>query len=315
MKWRGKRTGLALGGGGVRGFSHIGVLKVLEQEDFFPDIIAGSSAGALIGAAYASGASPKEIEARVDAYLSSPEFRSSALHSLGLSLSPRDANGWEKMRNFTTQRYYMLRALFRPDIVSIKDFQSLVNYFIPDTDMEKTRIPFHAVATDLISGEKVVISEGSLRNAVLASCAVPGAVAPVRIGEWLLADGGITSLVPVQTARQKGADFVIAVVVDRQIKIAGPYDTAQAVLFRAGEITADKLEETEIREADVVIRPDVGDLHWMDFRGAKALIREGEAATRKALDRIYEAMPLYKRILRFTGRLKPRSDKKSARRP
>jgi len=85
MKWRGKRIGLVLGGGGVRGFSHIGVLKLLEQENISPDIIVGSSAGALIGGAYASGASPKEIEARVDAYLNSPEFKSSSLPPYGRS--------------------------------------------------------------------------------------------------------------------------------------------------------------------------------------------------------------------------------------
>jgi len=311
MKWRGKRTGLVLGGGGVRGFSHIGVLKILEQENIFPDVIVGSSAGALIGGAYASGASPREIERRVDAYLNSPEFQSSALRSIGLAMIPHDRTAWEKTQQFITQRYYTLRGLFNPAVVSVKDFQSLVNYFIPDMDMRDTRIPFHAVATDLITGEKIVISDGSLRQAVLASCAVPGAVEPVRIGEWLLADGGITSLAPVQVARQKGADVVIAVVVGRHIDMQGPFETAHDVFFRAGEITSDKLEEIELREANVVIRPNVGGLHWMDFTRGKGLIREGEIATRKALDQIYGALPLYKRVLRFAKRFKSRKDEKT----
>ena len=309
MKWRGKRIGLVLGGGGVRGFSHIGVLKLLEQENISPDIIVGSSAGALIGGAYASGASPKEIEARVDAYLNSPEFKSSSLRSIGLTMTPYDRTAWENIRKFITQRYYTFRGLFKPAVVSVKDFQSLVNYFIPDMDLRDARIPFHAVATDLITGEKVVISDGSLRQAVLASCAVPGAVEPVRLGEWLLADGGITSLIPVQVARQKGADVVIAVVVGRQLDMQGTFETAQDVFFRAGEITSDKLEQIELREADVVIRPNVGDLHWMDFKRGKNLIREGETAAREALDRIYGALPLYKRLMRFTSRFKTRKDK------
>jgi NTE family protein len=309
MKWRGKRIGLVLGGGGVRGFSHIGVLKVLEQEDLFPDVIVGSSAGALIGGAYASGASPREVETRVDAYLNSPEFKSSALRSIGLTMSPYDRNVWEKIQKLITPRYYAFLGLFKPAVVSVEDFQSLVNYFIPDMDIRDTRIPFHAVATDLITGEKIVISDGSLKQAVLASCAVPGAVEPVRLGEWLLADGGITSLAPVQVARQKGADVVIAVVVDRHIEMQGPFETAQDIFFRAGEITADKLGEIELREADVVIRPNVGNLHWMDFKRGKDLIKEGEIAARKALDEIYGALPQYKRVLRFIGRLKSRKDK------
>lgn len=101
----------------------------------------------------------------------------------------------------------------------------------------------------------------------MASCAVPGAVEPVRLGEWLLADGGITSLAPVQVARQKGSD--------------------------------------------VVIRPNVGGLHWMDFKRGKGLIREGEIATRKSLDQIYGTLPLYKRVLRFTDRFKSRKDEKT----
>lgn len=306
MKWRGKRIGLVLGGGGVRGFSHIGVLKILEQENIAPDIIVGSSAGALIGGAYAGGASTKEIEARVDAYLNSPEFKSSALRSIGLTLSPCERNARQKVQTFITQRYYALRSLLKPAIVPVEDFSSLVHYLIPDLEMHNTRIPFHAVATDLITGGTIVISEGPLRQAVLASCAVPGAVAPVHMGKWLLADGGITSLVPVQVARQKGADVVIAVVVGRRTDVKGPFETAQDVFFRAGEITSDKLEEIELREADVVIRPNVGDLHWMDFKRGKGLIREGETAAREALDRIYGKLPLFKRVRHFTQRLRNR---------
>ena len=88
MKWTGKKVGLALGGGGVRGFSHIGVLNVLEQEGIDIDLIVGTSAGALIGGAYASGQSPREIKAKIDAYLRSPEFEASTLKSVGLTFSP-----------------------------------------------------------------------------------------------------------------------------------------------------------------------------------------------------------------------------------
>ena len=304
-RWLGQKLGLALGGGGVRGFSHIGVLKVLEQEDITIDLIAGSSAGALIGAAYASGISPDEIHARVDAYVESPAFKSSALQSIGLTMNPSERTWGDKIKKALWQRYYLLRTLFKPSLLPIADFESLINYFVPDIDIKETRIPLQIVATDLLTGKKIIMKEGSLRKAVLASCAVPGAVAPVRLGGWLLADGGITSQVPVLAARQAGADVVIAVVVSRENPPVPQLDTAQEIFYRAGEITSDELEEAELQHADVVIRPNVGDLHWADFKRSKGLIREGELATRIALEQIEGAIPVYKKALRLLRRWRP----------
>jgi NTE family protein len=303
MKWTGKKVGLALGGGGVRGFSHIGVLKVLEQEAINIDLIVGTSAGALIGGAYAAGQSPREIQAKVDAYLLSPEFDASALKSIGMSVSPEQKGRFRKALTSIRNRYYMLRSFFRPAMLPAEDFQSLIHYFIPEMDIRQTRIPFLAVTTDLITGEQITFSEGSLRQAVLASCAVPGAVEPIRRGQWLLADGGITSLVPVQAARKAGADIVIAVMVTRHLPSSGNMDTAQDIFYRAGEITANKLEESELADADVVIRPQVGDLHWMDFGRAGDLVRKGEEAAREALERIHDSLSPYSRLVRSVGRL------------
>jgi NTE family protein len=155
------------------------------------------------------------------------------------------------------------------------------------------------VATDLITGKQIVISEGPMQQAVLASCAVPGAIDPIRVGDWLLADGGITSLVPVQAARRAGADAVIAVVVDREKDVAGKFETAQEIFYRAGDITSDRLQEAELLQADVVIRPRIGDLHWSDFARAKGLIQDGETAAQLALGEIREAIPVYKKMLRM----------------
>lgn len=302
MKWTGKKVGLALGGGGVRGFSHIGVLKVLEKEAIHIDLIVGTSAGALIGGAYVSGQSPRGIQAKIDAYLRSPEFDDSTLKSIGLSLSPAPKSFFRKAQTFVMNRYYLSQAFFRPSILPPGDFQSLINYFLPDIDIRETRIPFHVVSTDLITGEQIVLSEGSLRQAVLASCSVPGAVEPVRHGKWLLADGGVISLVPVHAARQAGADVVIAVMVDRDLPRLENIETATEVLYRAGEITANKLEASELAGADVIIRPQVGDLHWMDFSRSLELIKNGEEATRESMEKINDSLPLYRRFTRFTRR-------------
>ncbi|MBP1710219.1 MAG: Patatin [Deltaproteobacteria bacterium] len=304
MKWTGEKIGLALGGGGVRGLAHIGVLNVLEQEGIGVDLIVGTSAGALIGGAYASGMSIRNITAKVDGYLRSSEYKDSAIKAIGTTFSSERKNFFQKTQTFLRNRYYLVRALFSPSILPSEDFQSLINYLLPDIDIKDTRIPFMAVTTDLISGKQVVLTEGSLRKAVLASSSVPGAVEPTRIGEWLLADGGVTSLVPVNAARKAGADVVIAVMVDRELPKETDIETAKDVLYRAGEITANMLEAAELENADVVIRPSVGDLHWADFSRSDHLIRVGEEATRQSLEAINNSLPLLRRFERFARRFR-----------
>jgi NTE family protein len=308
MRWTGKKVGLALGGGGVRGLAHIGVLNVLEQEGIAIDLIAGTSAGALIGGAYAAGMTTREITAKVDAYLKSAEFEESAIKSIGLSFSPGPKSFFQRAQIFAKNQYYLVRALFRPSILPAEDFQALIHYLLPDIDIRDTRIPFRAVSTDLITGQKVVLAEGPLRQAVLASSSVPGAVEPTRLGEWLLADGGVTSLVPVHAARDAGADVVIAVMVDRDLPADTGIETAKDVIYRAGEITANTLEAAELQDADVIIRPAVGDLHWTDFSRSKDMIALGEDATRSALGKINDSLPLSRRFSRFTRRLLKKFD-------
>ncbi|MCE5210677.1 MAG: patatin-like phospholipase family protein [Deltaproteobacteria bacterium] len=302
MKWTGKKVGLALGGGGVRGFSHIGVLNVLEEEGIHIDLIVGTSAGALIGGAYACGLSPREIQDKINAYIRSPEFEDSKLKSIGLTFCQEEKNFLKKAQTYIKNRFWFAQAFFKPSIVPSHDFQSLMNYFLPEIDISETRIPFRVVSTDLITGKRIVFSEGSLRQAVQASCSVPGAVAPVHHGDWLLADGGITSIVPVHATREAGADVVIAVVVDRDMRTDVAIETAKDVLLRAGEITTSTLEAAELESADVIIRPQVGDLHWMAFNRAGDLVKIGEQAARESLEEISASLPVYRRVVRFTRR-------------
>ncbi len=292
MNWTGKKIGLALGGGGVRGLSHIGVLHILEQEGVKIDLIVGTSAGSLIGGAYASGQSPREIQTKIDTYLISPEFDDSSLKSIGISFSPTPKTSMQKAQFYLMNRYYLMRAFFRPSLLPAEDFKSLINYLLPDIDIKNTRIPFYAVATDLITGKEVIISKGSLREAVLASSSVPGAIEPVRQGDKRLADGSIISTVPVKAARELGADIVIAVMVGRELpSIASEdVDTVTEILYRAGEITSNRLEELELSDADIVIRPQVGDLHWADFTRSKDLVINGENACRESMKSINKAI-------------------------
>lgn len=294
-KWMDKKVGLALGGGGARGFAHIGVLKVLEKEEIAIDLIAGSSMGAVMGAAYAGGMKPVEMQKIMDEYVKSPLFQNSSMMAIAELPAPENEKISKKIIRFVKGRFYMARTMYRPGILPVEEFQMMIDHFIPDIQIEELKIPFSAVATDLVTGEKVIFSSGSLRKAVLASCAVPGAVEPIKDGGRLLADGGIVSVVPVHALREQGADVVIAVVVDRDILLWTDDKTAKDIYYRAGDIAADKLARFELRDADVVIRPKVGDLHWTDFTRLDQLVLEGELATREAIEKIDDAAPFFRR--------------------
>jgi len=294
MKWLKKRIGLVLGGGGARGLSHIGVLKVFEQENIPVDIIVGTSIGAMIGGAYACGISSQELERKVREYVSSAEFQSSAIKAMG-DIYGREQEGLtQKIQSFLKNQFYLVQMLFKPGILSLDTFQSMIHTFIPDIQIEDTRIPFRAVATDLITGEQIVFYKGSLRQAVIASSAVPGAIEPVKEGERLLSDGGIISLIPVNIARKEGADVVIAVAVDRDLRTDEELSTAKDIYYRACEITSAKLEEYELMGADIIIRPDVKNIHWTSFTEAIDLIREGEKAARDSIRNVRDKRSIVK---------------------
>jgi len=307
MFWKKKRIGLALGGGGARGLAHIGVLRVLEREGIPIDLIVGTSIGALVGGAYASGINPDELQKKVEMYLNSAEFRSSAMKALEKAHAKGELGLTQKIQTYLRNCFYMIQAMFKPGILSNEDFQTTINYFVPDIQIEETRIPFRAVATDLVSGEQITFSHGPLRQAVMASCAVPGAIAPLKEGERLLSDGGIICLVPSSVARKEGADIVISVAVDQRIS-SEELRTVVDVYHRVSEIMGEKLKHYELADADVVILPEVGDSHWSDFSQAVNLIDQGEKAAMEKLDEIRHVMPGIKKWFRFKKR--PKTHKK-----
>jgi NTE family protein len=308
MRWRGRRIGLALGGGGARGLAHIGVLKVFEKEHIPVDILVGTSIGALVGGAYAAGMSPDAIEKRVEEYLNSPEFQVSAIKAF----EEAHDREWEeglahKIQNYFRNRFYMVQALLRPGILSNEDFRGTIDYFIPDIQIEDAQVPFRAVATDLVGGKQIVFSKGSLRQAVVASCAVPGAVQPFKEGDMLLSDGGIICLVPISVARKEGADIVVAVGVDRDICSGEALNNVIDIYYRASEIMSHELEDYELMDADILIKPKVGNLHWSNFSQARHLIQEGERAAMEKLPLIRNALPVARKWFTLKQLLKSRN--------
>ncbi len=291
MKKEERSIGIALGGGGARGFAHIGVLRVLEEENIPVDLIVGTSSGALVGGAYASGLNTDEMEDRIEEFLNSEEFLSSALNAIEDAHQHHDTGLAHKIQTYLKNKVLLVQAMFKPGILSAREFQMLIDHLIPDIRIEDTGIPFRAVATDLISGTPVVFSEGPLREAIMASSAVPGAIQPLKKGHQFLSDGGIIAHVPVSVTINEGAKMVIAVVIRKDIGIEDGLHTAQEICNRANDITTYYLDNYEISRADVLICPDVGSLHWSEFSRARHLIEEGEKATRKQIDQIKCMVP------------------------
>ena len=245
--------GLALGGGFARGFAHLGVLQVLEQKRIPISCIAGTSVGSILGAAYASGAPLARIIATCR------------------TLRFRDIARWR---------------VSRLGLASNQRLGELIERVFDSRQFEDLRIPMAVVATDLNSGEPVVLKHGSLVDAIRASCAFPGLFEPVEIGTRCLADGGLVAPVPTRAARDLGADFVLGISVGMQDGHRGSPTNVFQVMTRA--VSAAQKHQLEVweRHADLVLRPDVQSIAWDQFERADEAIEAGAAITRLALPRI-----------------------------
>ena len=250
------KLGLALGGGAARGFAHIGVIKALEAQGIIPDIVVGTSAGAVVGALYAAGNNGFELQ------------------KLAHKLDETKLADWSMPD----------RGVLKGD-----GLQKFVNDAVANRPIETLKKPFAVVATDLHSGEAILFRTGNTGMAVRASATVPGVFKPVAINGHEYVDGGLSSLVPVRFARQIGADVVIAVDISAppgNRPVRGTLD----ILLQTFTIMGQNLARYELKDADVVIRPLVGNVGSTDFLARHDAILEGEKAAQAALPQIREAI-------------------------
>ncbi len=254
------KIGLALGGGAARGFAHIGVIKVLEAQGIVPDIVVGTSAGSLVGALYAAG------------------NNGFALHKLALEMEEAAISDWAVP--FFAKASGVLKG---------EALQSYVNKAVRNVPLEKLKIPFGAVATDLRTGAPVVFRKGNTGLAVRASSAVPSVFQPVSVGGNTYVDGGLVSPVPVRFAREMGADFVIAVNISAQPD-AQPASSSVEVLLQTFAIMGQSINQYELKEADVVIKPGLGSMKGADFAGRNLAILAGEQAALGQLQEIRQKL-------------------------
>ena len=252
------KIGVAMGGGFARGLAHIGVLKVLEEENIPIDFIAGTSVGSVIGAAYASGISAKELE-EVAALVRFKDFSRWTFSRFGLFSN-------DKM------------SIFLRKILRCKTFEEL-------------RIPLAIAATDIVTGEPAVFTSGDLVDPVRASCAYPGMFQPVKIGDRLLVDGLLGHSVPATPLRDMGADRVISVYLAAHwVKPGGPRHVFD-VIGQCFSIAQARMCGPWQSASDVIVQPDIGTFAYDDFVRAPELIRAGEAAARAIVPKLREWLP------------------------
>jgi NTE family protein len=267
--------GLALGGGAARAFSHIGVIAGLEKHGIPIDIVAGTSMGAVIGAMYAARGDMAGLKKKIADYLLSEEFATSGFDFF----KELDADGEGllfQMARLARRGVFNTLMVTRTALVNDETAMRNYAYLVDDLAIEKTRIPFAAVALDLGTGEAVVLDRGSLRRAIAASCAMPGVLNPVEHDGRLLVDGGWAEAVPVRAARQLGADFVIAVDVGDPPPIFDAPRNALDVIARADALARGALAREQLKSADIILCPHNGVAHWADFSTATQAIARGE---------------------------------------
>jgi NTE family protein len=243
------RIGLALGGGAARGFAHIGVIQVLEEAGIRPDLVIGTSAGSLVAALYASGKSGAELAA------------------LAQSMDETAITDWS----------FPGRGLIRGEALA-----RYVRAHTGGRPIEQMKLPLGIVATDLDNGQGIVFRIGDTGVAVRASSAVPAVFQPVRIGAREYVDGGLVAPVPVRYARQMGAQLVIAVDITEAPDGAATGDMMR-MLLQTFSIMGRSINQWELREADIVLRPKLAGVSSADFASRTRSIQAGREAAQAAL--------------------------------
>ena len=250
------RIGLALGGGAARGFAHIGVIKALEAQGIHPEIVVGTSAGSVVGALYAAGNNGFQLQ------------------RVAMDMDEATISDWAV-------------PLFNKSSGVLKGqaLQTYVNRAVKNTTMEKLKLKFGAVATDLHSGQPILFQRGNTGQAVRASSSVPSVFQPVTIGGRSYVDGGLVAPVPVRFVKEMGADFIIAVNISTQTDAQAATSSLE-VLLQTFSIMGQRLNHHELKDADIVIQPALGKMGGADFAGRNLAILAGEQAAAAMMPQI-----------------------------
>lgn len=283
---------VALGGGGARGIAHLGVMERLLQLPLRIERYVGVSIGGLAGALCAVDADIARVQHRVVEYLRSDAFqkKQAALFQAAPDAEEPATAGlfawYHQIRRFLGAHRKLLQLFRRSSLISSEMIREIIDNLLPDIDIRDTVTPLSIVALDLYSGRKVILTEGSLKDAVLASAAIPGVFPPVPWGSMLLCDIGMMDAIPARIATTYGKDLTIAVDVGGEVAAIDKCETAADIFLRLSDIGEPLMRQYTKGIADVLIRPDVAHVPWYDFSNPAALIQRGRecqhALTRSA---------------------------------
>ena len=277
------KIGLVLSGGGARGFAHVGVIKVLEENQIPVDYVAGASMGALVGALYATGRTPAEMEKLIgtldwDKLLrGKPAFdeltyrRKQDRRNLPGAITLGGKGAALKLPNSLNPGHEIGLVLDR-----------LMLPYGNNTDFDNLPIPFRAVATDLVSAETVVLESGSLAQALRATMAIPGVFAPVELNGRILADGGILNNIPTDVAKEMGADIVLVVNIETQLGDRSSLQDLVSILGQTFYVATVENSRRSLRQADIIVAPDLKNYSTFDFGAGSEIVKLGyEGAEQK----------------------------------
>lgn len=275
------KIGLALGGGGARGLAHLGVLEALDEFDLTVDIVTGTSMGAILGASYAQRPEARKVISGVEEYLKeNKKDQDYIMKRLGRT----GRNRLSKWSSSVSKYYRLIRSSDNIHLLESRVLEKLIEELVEPGDINETEKPFAAAAVDLLSGENIMMDEGSIRDAALASSSLPAVFPPVRNDGRVLVDGGVSCVVPVEQALKLGADFVLAVDVSRDIDKKEAPSRGIDMLFRTTSIVRHQLKVKHLDRANLTIRPDIDDYKWYEFREYDELKERGYRAARKTFE-------------------------------
>ena len=279
------KVGVALGGGGARGLTHVGILKVFEEEKIPLDIITGTSMGSIIGAMYAQHPDVKILINKLESFFSSQNYESLGLKHI-VPKNDQNPSFLSQLVKDVTQRVVINIAHSRTGIIKTERLREAISLLIDEGKIEDTQIPFGCAATDLNSGRTILFRSGDIREAVTISSSIPGFISPHQKDGQYLTDGGVTAPIPIDEARQMGADIVIGVNVDANHIKALDNPHILDIISRADQVRGKILARYQLSKADVQLHPFIGDVHWSELLRYREFIELGEVEARSKISEI-----------------------------
>ncbi len=275
--------GLALGSGGARGLAHAGVLDALGEAGIRPDLVVGTSMGAIVGGLFAQDPTPTSVWNRLESYVGNEEFASYWAPFVPRNeLEARDPqHRLAGIHDFMQRKMIAVKTVTRPWIQDESRLRGPLEELFGTVDFGDLQVPFASVALDLVSGNSVIFREGPLVDGIYASSAIPAVFPPLERDGMVICDGGGPFRVPVEACRDLGADFVIAV--DIPAFEDTRFATGLDMVLRSNTIARQRLNRFVCAMADCVIRPDVTQFHWADFQAGEACRARGYLAARAVL--------------------------------